>query len=389
MEQDRILQERLKLYPKDAKYLKELAKNLNLPDSALNKLFSVMGEQELTYYLKQAEYDNFLGKSSFRINLHTHTSASDGSLKPEDYLDAALLYMQKNNISKMILAITDHDTLSAIPIILNQLIKTPQKYQDIRLVLGCELSTAYTDNDASCPIDFELLYYGLNPYDKTLQELLTSVQENRLKALPIILENLKKKYPNINFNLDELKNGHTNLSKGLGCNLPYDIYAYAREKINDPTQNKDLHNYLFNIGGPNAIDPSLKTLNLVTDLLDTYRKKAKTGFLSVAHPARIDFKNKLTDEFMWNTKAGGQDPGKALLSELLRFVHANGVQGLEIYYGNYNNTLKTAFNNVRFSNHLYGETEQWLLNIFQFADTYHMLKTGGNDSHGIDFGPNE
>lgn len=347
-----------------------------------------MGEQELVYYLNQAEYDNFLGNSPFRVNLHTHTSASDGTIAPKDYLDAVLQYMQNNNILKMIVAITDHDTLDAIPIILKKLIKEPEKYHDIRLVLGCELSTAYTDNDANCPVDFEILYYGLNPFDKTLQNMLKTLRENRLKALPVILNTLKQKYPWAEFNLNELMNGRANLSKGLGCNLPYDVYAYAKEKINDPSKNEELRRYLFNIGSPNAEDPSLKTLNLVTDLLDKYRQ-SKTGFLSVAHPARIDLNHKLTDEFMWNTKAGGQDPGRALLSELLRFVHSGGVQGMEIYYGNYNPTLKAAFDNVRFFNNLHGETEQWMQNIMRFADTYHMIKTGGNDNHTTDFGPNE
>ena len=387
MERERRFEERLKLYPKDAKYLKELAQNLDLPNKSLNRLYAVMGEQELFYYLKQAEYENFLGNSPFRINLHTHTSASDGVIDPKDFLDSVLSYMQKNDILKMIVAVTDHDILDALPIILNQLITKPENYHDIRLVLGCELSTAYTDNDASCPIDFELLYYGLNPFDKTLQELLSSLRENRLKALPHILEDLQRQYPNAHFDLTELKKGRANLSKGLGCNLPYDFYNYAKGKINDPSKDNELHHYLFNIGGPNAQDKSLKTLNLVTDLLEAYRKKAKTGFLSVAHPGRIKFDQKLTDEFIWNTKAGGQDPGRALLSELLRFVHSNGVQGLEIYYGNYNKPLNTAFNNVRFSNHLHGETEQWMQSILQFADDYEMIKTGGNDTHGTDFGP--
>lgn len=387
MERERRFEERLKLYPKDAKYLKELARNLKIPPKDLNKLFSIMGEQELLYYLKQAEYDNFLGRSPFRVNLHTHTSASDGTVDPKDYLDAVLQYMQNNNILKMIVAITDHDTLDAIPIILKKLIKTPERYHDIRLVLGCELSTAYTDNDATCPVDFEILYYGLNPFDKTLQNMLQTLRENRLKALPVILDALKQKYPWATFDLNEMTKGHANLSKGLGCNLPYDVYAYVKEKINDPTKNEELRRYIFNIGGPNGEDPSLKTLNLVTDLLDGYHQ-SKTGFLSVAHPARIDLNHKLTDEFMWNTKAGGQDPGRALLSELLRFVRSGGVQGMEIYYGNYNPTLKAAFDNVRFFNNLNGETEQWVQNIMRFADTYHMIKTGGNDNHGTDFGTN-
>ena len=157
MERERRFEERLKLYPKDAKYLKELAGNLKIPPKNLNKLFSIMGEQELLYYLKQAEYDNFLGRSPFRVNLHTHTSASDGTVDPKDYLDAVLQYMQNNNILKMIVAITDHDTLDAIPIILKKLIKTPEDTMTFGLCWGA--NSARRTRITMLPVRLILKFY--------------------------------------------------------------------------------------------------------------------------------------------------------------------------------------------------------------------------------------
>ena len=63
------------------------------------------------------------------IDLHTHTSASDGTFSPEDLVDLAV----KKNVK--VLAITDHDTISG----LSAAKKRAQDY-DIEIVGGCELS---------------------------------------------------------------------------------------------------------------------------------------------------------------------------------------------------------------------------------------------------------
>ena len=73
--------ERLKQYPGDAAYFQTLAKELKLPAAEQYRLFSVMGAEELQKLLPSANYGHILGddqETSFKLNLHIHTSASDG-----------------------------------------------------------------------------------------------------------------------------------------------------------------------------------------------------------------------------------------------------------------------------------------------------------------------
>lgn len=65
-------------------------------------------------------------------DLHTHTTASDGSLTPTELLEAAV----ENDIS--LLAITDHDTLSGYRAAVEQDVPS-----DLRIIPGIELSTRW------------------------------------------------------------------------------------------------------------------------------------------------------------------------------------------------------------------------------------------------------
>ncbi len=385
MKKENFFNHRLKLYPKDTKYLNLLAKEIGVSD--ISKIASIMGEQELKYYLNQAQYENFLGNAPYRANLHTHTSVSDGQMKPSEYLDVLLNYIEKNNIKKMLVAVTDHDSIEALPIILKKLALHPEKYQNIRLVLGCELSSAYFDSDLNCPADFELLYYGLNPFDKNLKKMLSSITSNRKKALLPIVKTLCEQYPNVPIDIKEIQQINQNIRKGLGVNLTYDIYKYMESKI-DVSQRKSLFSYLFNIGGPNSEEKTLKIFNFIDDLMRVV-KKSNLGFVSMAHPPKLCLDGKLSDVFIWNTKAAGRDPGQVFALELLRFLKMNGVTGLEIFYGNFPHALNEAFNNVLFQRNSEGSSEKWVQNFINFANEHHMIKTGGYDNHGFDFGTSQ
>ena len=118
-------------YPKDAAYLKELAQALGC---APEDISAVMGAQELADVLSNAGQEDFLSPRKRFINLHTHTTASDGYLAPEKYLDAVVEYQKKYlHDLPIIIALTDHDTLKGLPIVLKSLLK--KKPPNIRFVL--------------------------------------------------------------------------------------------------------------------------------------------------------------------------------------------------------------------------------------------------------------
>ena len=88
------------------------------------------------------ESDDF---SNLRVDLHSHTSCSDGGLSPKELIDRAV------NFQLDVLAITDHDTVSGLDIA-NDYIK--EKNVPIKLIDGIEISTGWHG--------FEIHIVGLN-----------------------------------------------------------------------------------------------------------------------------------------------------------------------------------------------------------------------------------
>ena len=175
----------------DESYLKTLARGLNIKD--IKSLSLIMGPDELRKILSGLTLKDF-DDGRRLITLHTHTTASDGQISPRDYLDNALKFKDKYGYNELILAITDHDDISGLPIVLKQAQKNPDKYKGIRLVLGCELSVALFDDRTSRPVDFELLHYGINPFDKMYQKWLYDLCALRQRTLPVIFDYFQKKY---------------------------------------------------------------------------------------------------------------------------------------------------------------------------------------------------
>jgi len=107
------------------------------------------------------ECDGFAHK---RIDLHSHTNCSDGTLTPETLIDRAINYQID------VLAITDHDTMAGLDIAQKHI---NDKKLPITLITGIEISTAWQG--------FEIHVVGLN-IDKNnadLQYLISQQQQAR------------------------------------------------------------------------------------------------------------------------------------------------------------------------------------------------------------------
>ncbi|SFD25674.1 RNase RNM [Pseudoalteromonas denitrificans] len=99
-----------------------------------------------------------------KYDLHSHTTCSDGRLSPEELLDRAV----EKKID--VFAITDHDTLDALP--------TAHSYikdnnLNIQLINGIEISTRWHS--------FEIHIVGLNfePQSEILQNLVSAQKQKR------------------------------------------------------------------------------------------------------------------------------------------------------------------------------------------------------------------
>ena len=71
------------------------------------------------------------------VDLHTHSTASDGTYSPTELID----YAHEKNLAAI--ALTDHDTTKG----LEEAIKAGEKYDDLEVIPGIEFSTEYQGKD--------------------------------------------------------------------------------------------------------------------------------------------------------------------------------------------------------------------------------------------------
>ena len=350
---------------KDKSYLKALATGLKITD--LKSLSVIMGPEELKEKLAGLNLSDF-DDGKRLITLHMHTTASDGRVSPKDYLDNALQFKKKYGYRELIIAVTDHDTLSALPVVLKVAAANPAKYQGIRLVLGCELSVAYYDNRTDRPVDFELLHYGINPFDKAYQAWLKKMCQTRIDALPVIFDFFQKKYPWANLNLNEFKAAHLVAEKGFGCYLAYFTPRYIVEKVNDPSQNGFIWDYFRRFGTPFSEHPEIPFWHMLDEVIDRLKKHG-FGFLSLAHPYRVQLEGKI------------HEAGADFMNYFLTVLKQKGVEGLEIFYMNLRQPLSRSFDYMSRGYQPISDTDRWVKTFLDFADNNQMIKTGGTDSH--------
>jgi 3',5'-nucleoside bisphosphate phosphatase len=112
--------------------------------------------------------------SAARIDLHTHSNASDGSFPPARVVAMA----EANGVS--VFSLTDHDTLEGLPEA-----RARAEEAGIRFVPGVELSV--TEGGA----DVHLLAYGFDPADPALRAAIERYRDGRRERARKILARLK------------------------------------------------------------------------------------------------------------------------------------------------------------------------------------------------------
>lgn len=120
------------------------------------------------------EYNDF---SNLRVDLHSHTTFSDGGLTPQELIDRA------SNYQLDVLAITDHDTVAGLDSAKSYIL---EKKLPLKLIDGIEISTSWQG--------FEIHVVGLS-IDKNatkLNQLITKQQLSREQRALKIGEKLEK-----------------------------------------------------------------------------------------------------------------------------------------------------------------------------------------------------
>src|SRR5687768_10067057 len=108
-----------------------------------------------------------------RIDLHTHTTASDGTLPPAELLERAV----ERGVE--VLSITDHDTTAghdaAVPLL--------SRYPSLRLIPGIEINA---EGEPTC----HLLGYFIDPAHSGLQQKLSLFRDARRQRAIAMVEKL-------------------------------------------------------------------------------------------------------------------------------------------------------------------------------------------------------
>ncbi len=214
-----------------------------------------------------------------RYDLHSHTTCSDGRLTPPELLDRAV----EKQVD--VFAITDHDTVNAIPIA-REYIK--EKQLDIELIGGVEISTRWTS--------FEIHIVGLK------------IDENDPELI-------KRLHSQIDYRNERAKEIGNRLEK---AGIP-DAYINAKRIAGDAAISRSHYaKYLIEIG---------KAKNFA-GVFKKYMKRGKTGYVPsewidiktavqwihdaggiaiIAHPSRYDMTTKWLKRLLVDFKKAGGD----------------------------------------------------------------------------------
>lgn len=228
------------------------------------------------------------------IDLHLHTTASDGQHSPREL--AELARQNGNNL----IAITDHDTIAGAA-------EAPSLSDETLTVIpGIELS-------ASEYRQLHILGYNLNSADERLLSLCQSLKEGRDKRKYLLIDFLNSK--SIDITLDEVEE----IAKGEIIARPH--FARAMVKRGDVKTTREAFDLYLDTDEFHKIERNKPTAAECISVIHN------AGGVAVwAHPTRLDF-----DDFQ--------------ISQLLKELIGWGIDGIESYYST--NTPEESLKYIR------------------------------------------
>ncbi|HOM73952.1 MAG TPA: PHP domain-containing protein [Fervidobacterium sp.] len=255
------------------------------------------------------------------VDFHTHTTASDGTYKPEDLVKKA------KSIGIEIIALTDHDTVSGF----NEI---DDKFDDdpvISVIKGVEISVEYPTDS------LHILGYNFKDFE-TVGKVLNELIDFRNRRNDMIL----KKMNDMGFaaNMEEVKR----IAKGKAVGRPH----FARlmvEKGYVKSIDEAFQRYLKD-GAPLFVEKKRLKPKEAIELI-----KSAGGVAIMAHPYNILDGLPLLPE-------GSPDSFEGYIIGLVKL----GLDGLEVFY----------------STHTMAQTDE----LLRIAKKYDLLMTAGSDFHG-------
>ncbi|NOH23930.1 RNase RNM [Vibrio europaeus] len=195
-----------------------------------------------------------------RIDLHSHTTASDGRLPPHELIDRALGFQLD------VLAITDHDTVDA-------LVTAHQYVQDnnlsLKIINGIEISTVWQNKD------IHIVGLNIDPESQVLNELIVKQKNHRVARAEMIAHRLEK----------ATQEGVLEEVKAIAGDAPITRAHFAKWLVDNgyaKTMQQVFKKYLTR-NNPGYVPPNWCTMKDAVEAIH-----AAGGQAVLAHPGRYD-----------------------------------------------------------------------------------------------------
>ena len=254
-----------------------------------------------------------------KVDLHIHSTASDGSLSPAEILTLA------QDLKLGAVAITDHDTIDGskgaiafgIP-------------PSIQFLTGVEIS-ASPPPSFPCSGSFHILGYAINLDDPTLNDTLSLLQESRKNRNPKILTLLSKM--SIRLTLEEIRTG-------VGeCQMGRPHIAQMMVKRGYVRSIDEAFDKYLGRGKPAYVDKyRIDCAQAIEIIINA------GGIPVLAHPILLQMEHEKS------------------LEDLVITLKQMGLKGIEVYYPEHTSALVS--------------------NYTEIANRHNLLMTGGTDFHG-------
>lgn len=268
------------------------------------------------------------------IDLHLHSSVSDGLETPAKLIEQAL------SLKLKAIAITDHDTIAGVEEFLSF-----GESKDIIVIPGIEISIRHEPNREL--IDVHII--GLN-FDYSSSKLINTIKnqiKGRLEQKKAICKRLKDEF-DYNISFEEVKS----IASGNVVGRPHIVEVMKRnnpDKVKGKSKNELFK--MISIGGIAYVDREVE-LNLEESI---ELISSAGGVPILAHPGIYDVANR-----------------KKFVEQCIKA----GIKGIEIEY-------------TYAKNRPFYETEKakWAQEFFpnyyrKIAENYNLIKSGGSDYHG-------
>ena len=218
-----------------------------------------------------------------RVDLHLHTTHSDGSCTPAEVIELAA------KVGITTLAITDHDITTGVPEAV-----AAGKARGIEIIPGVEISSLLGGSE------LHMLGYFLDYEDASLNDRLTRLRESRHRRNPQIIERLQT--AGIDITYDEVRA----LAGTDSVGRPHIARVLMEKGVISSV--KEAFNLWLAYGRPAYVPRELPTPAEAI----LWIKEAK-GLAVLAHPTWV----KTTE---------------GTLTDLVRRLKADGLDGVEVYY---------------------------------------------------------